>query len=27
MQTYLNQQKLLFKKTTNMIQYPTTNQH
>jgi len=27
MQTYLNQRKVLFKKTTNMIQNPTVNQH
>ena len=27
MQTYLNQQEVLFKKTTNMIQDPTANQH
>ena len=27
MQTYLNQRKVLFKKTTNMIQDPTVNQH
>jgi len=27
MQTYLNQQKVLFEKTTNMIQDPTVNQH
>jgi len=24
---YLNQRKVLFKKTTNMIQDPTVNQH
>jgi len=27
MQTYLNQRKVLFKKTTNMIQDPAVNQH
>jgi len=27
MQTYVNQRKVLFKKTTNMIQDPTVNQH
>jgi len=27
MQTYLNQRKVLFKKTANMIQDPTGNQH
>ena len=27
MQMYLNQRKALFKKTTNMIQDPTVNQH
>jgi len=27
MQMYLNQRKVLFKKTTNMIQDPTVNQH
>jgi len=27
MQTYLNQRKVLFKKTTNMIQDPTVNQY
>ena len=27
MQTYLNQQEVLLKKTTNMVQDPTVNQH
>ena len=27
MQTYLNQREVLFRKTTNMIQDPTVNQH
>jgi len=27
MQKYLNQRKVLFKKTTNMIQDPTVNPH
>jgi len=27
MQTYLNQRKVLFKKTTDMIQDPAVNQH
>jgi len=27
MQTYLNQRKVLHKKTTNMIQDPTVDQH
>ena len=27
MQTYLNQRKVLFKTTRNMIQDPTVNQH
>jgi len=27
MQTHLNQRKVLFKKTPNMIQDPTVNQH
>jgi len=27
MQTHLNQRKVLFKKSTNMIQDPTVNQH
>jgi len=27
MQTYLNQQEVLFEKTTNMVQDPTVNQH
>jgi len=27
MQTYLNQRKVLFKKTTNVIEDPTVNQH
>jgi len=27
MQTYLNQRKVLFKKTANIIQDPTVNQH
>jgi len=27
MQTYLNQRKVLFKKTTIMMQHPTVNQH
>jgi len=27
MQTYLNQRKVLFLKTTNMIQDPAVNQH
>ena len=27
MQTFLNQRKVLFRKTTNMIQDPTVNQH
>jgi len=27
MQTYLNQRKVLFKKTTNTIQDPAVNQH
>jgi len=27
METYSNQQKVLLKKTTNMIQDPTVNQH
>jgi len=27
MQTYLNQRKVLLKKTTNIIQVPTVNQH
>jgi len=27
MQTYLNQRKVLFKKTTNMIYGPIVNQH
>jgi len=27
MQTYLNQRKVLFKKSTNMIRDPTVNQH
>jgi len=27
MQMYFNQQEVLFKKTTNMIEDPTVNQH